>query len=135
MIVTFTKSILYPCRKFPLSDLIFWLISFIVSSLAQLDLCFFICILCYCSASKFDYWHKNKKKAGKIKETIDHFDLIQRSNRSGDTLQLSKQHDPLELPIFDFDDILVATDHFNITNKLGQGGFGSVYKVIIFFSA
>lgn len=32
---------------------------------------------------------------------------------------------------FDFDTIRIATDDFSEANKLGQGGFGSVYKVII----
>ncbi|PON85820.1 S-receptor-like serine/threonine-protein kinase [Trema orientale] len=71
---------------------------------------------------------KKAKQNAKIKETTENFDLIQTSNSSVDTLRLSVQHDPSELPIFDFGDILVATDNFNITNKLGQGGFGSVYK-------
>lgn len=30
---------------------------------------------------------------------------------------------------FDFDSVLVATDSFSDANKLGQGGFGAVYKV------
>ncbi|PRQ36649.1 putative protein kinase RLK-Pelle-DLSV family [Rosa chinensis] len=33
-----------------------------------------------------------------------------------------------ELKIYDFDSILIATNNFSITNKLGQGGFGPVYK-------
>lgn len=32
---------------------------------------------------------------------------------------------------FDFSTIRAATDNFSEENKLGQGGFGSVYKVII----
>ncbi|XP_028066054.1 G-type lectin S-receptor-like serine/threonine-protein kinase At1g61370 [Camellia sinensis] len=36
--------------------------------------------------------------------------------------------DTSELPIIDIDKILVATDYFSIINKLGQGGFGPVYK-------
>ena len=41
-----------------------------------------------------------------------------------------------ELPMIDFDKILVATDNFNRLNKLGEGGFGPVYKVItLFFSS
>ena len=31
---------------------------------------------------------------------------------------------------FDFPTIRVATDNFSNANKLGQGGFGVVYKVI-----
>ncbi|WCJ42967.1 G-type lectin S-receptor-like serine/threonine-protein kinase At1g61390 [Euphorbia peplus] len=36
--------------------------------------------------------------------------------------------DPLELPLFDFNSILVATNNFALANKLGQGGYGPVYK-------
>jgi hypothetical protein len=32
---------------------------------------------------------------------------------------------------FDFGTIRVATDNFSEANKLGQGGFGSVYRVWI----
>lgn len=38
--------------------------------------------------------------------------------------------DDLELPLFDFETIVRATDNFPDSNKLGQGGFGIVYKVI-----
>lgn len=34
-----------------------------------------------------------------------------------------------ELPFMDLDTIITATDNFSDSNKLGQGGFGSVYKV------
>ncbi|KAF2304020.1 hypothetical protein GH714_026315 [Hevea brasiliensis] len=36
--------------------------------------------------------------------------------------------DSIELPLFDFDGILVATNNFDLENKLGQGGYGPVYK-------
>ncbi|RDX66710.1 G-type lectin S-receptor-like serine/threonine-protein kinase, partial [Mucuna pruriens] len=39
----------------------------------------------------------------------------------------SNQED-LELPLFDFDTIACATNDFSSDNKLGQGGFGPVYK-------
>ncbi|KAJ1703966.1 hypothetical protein LUZ63_003745 [Rhynchospora breviuscula] len=33
-----------------------------------------------------------------------------------------------DVPVFDLDTVLQATDNFSITNKLGEGGFGLVYK-------
>lgn len=35
----------------------------------------------------------------------------------------------IELPLFDVQTILAATDNFSMENKLGEGGFGPVYKV------
>lgn len=34
-----------------------------------------------------------------------------------------------EFSVFDFEQLLEATDSFSKQNKLGQGGFGAVYKV------
>lgn len=50
---------------------------------------------------------------------------------------LNQEHDfteegeteDLELPLFDFATLTDATGHFSLNNMLGQGGFGSVYKV------
>ncbi|CAI0467960.1 unnamed protein product [Linum tenue] len=36
------------------------------------------------------------------------------------------------VPIFDVNDIFDATGNFSLGNKLGQGGFGSVYKGVLF---
>ena len=36
----------------------------------------------------------------------------------------------IDVPFFDLKSILAATDYFSETKKLGQGGFGPVYKVI-----
>ncbi|CAH8251928.1 unnamed protein product [Arabidopsis lyrata] len=41
---------------------------------------------------------------------------------------LVNQYKLKELPLFEFQVLAVATDNFSITNKLGQGGFGAVYK-------
>lgn len=39
----------------------------------------------------------------------------------------------LELPLFDFQTIANATNNFSLNSKLGEGGFGPVYKVILTF--
>jgi hypothetical protein len=35
----------------------------------------------------------------------------------------------MDLPIVDLSNIVKATDNFSCGNKLGEGGFGPVYKV------
>ncbi|KAK9056999.1 hypothetical protein SSX86_024365 [Deinandra increscens subsp. villosa] len=56
------------------------------------------------------------------------------------TLGYEFQHDPeytstgdedLELPLFGMSTILKATNNFSINNKLGEGGYGPVYKGIL----
>lgn len=44
---------------------------------------------------------------------------------SGETKNL----DDVDLPIYDLYTLAVATNNFDEANKLGQGGFGRVYKV------
>ncbi|KAJ9563178.1 hypothetical protein OSB04_008338 [Centaurea solstitialis] len=39
--------------------------------------------------------------------------------------------DVLDLPLFSLSTLVVATNNFSISNKLGQGGFGPVYKGIL----
>jgi serine/threonine protein kinase len=51
------------------------------------------------------------------------------SRSTGRRYEGSSHHDDdLELPIFDLGTIAAATDGFSINNKLGEGGFGPVYK-------
>lgn len=40
-----------------------------------------------------------------------------------------RSNDDLELPLFDVNSVSAATNNFSDENKLGQGGFGCVYKV------
>lgn len=42
------------------------------------------------------------------------------------------EQDDIDLPFFEFLTISNATNHFSQSNKLGQGGFGPVYKVLQF---
>ncbi|XP_078150014.1 receptor-like serine/threonine-protein kinase SD1-8 isoform X3 [Carex rostrata] len=53
------------------------------------------------------------------------------SSTTGKNLKYFEQNESLQgtdLPVFDMDIILQATDNFSNTNKLGEGGFGIVYK-------
>jgi len=43
---------------------------------------------------------------------------------------LQSQKGDIDLPLYDFSTIAVATGHFSQTNMIGAGGFGSVYKVM-----
>ncbi|PQQ03215.1 G-type lectin S-receptor-like serine/threonine-protein kinase [Prunus yedoensis var. nudiflora] len=66
---------------------------------------------------------------GKVKLSSKLFKLIDNTESSRDTLEeYIRNQDPSELFMYNFDSILIATDNFNITNKLGEGGFGPVYK-------
>ena len=39
-----------------------------------------------------------------------------------------------ELPLIEFNKLAAATNNFHEANKLGQGGFGPVYRVIMLAS-
>ncbi|XP_062223364.1 S-locus-specific glycoprotein S6-like isoform X2 [Phragmites australis] len=53
------------------------------------------------------------------------------SRSTGRPFEGSSHDDDLELPIFDLGTIAAATDGFSINNKLGEGGFGPVYKQLM----
>ncbi|KAL3620646.1 hypothetical protein CASFOL_035558 [Castilleja foliolosa] len=66
------------------------------------------------------HYRNRKKKKKKKKET----------NRREAELRLNNGEEN-ELPFFSLSMITKATDHFSIKNKLGEGGFGPVYKGIL----
>ncbi|XP_058733736.1 uncharacterized protein LOC131605396 [Vicia villosa] len=41
---------------------------------------------------------------------------------------IEKHLQDMDLPLFDLQTIVIATSNFSLNNKIGQGGFGSVYK-------
>lgn len=50
--------------------------------------------------------------------------------KQDDKSSIVEEEDDLELPLFDTNTIATATNNFSFTNKIGEGGFGPVYKVI-----
>ena len=44
----------------------------------------------------------------------------------------NKEIRKVDVTFFELSTLLAATDNFSTSNKLGQGGFGPVYKVISF---
>ncbi|XP_062087390.1 G-type lectin S-receptor-like serine/threonine-protein kinase At1g61480 isoform X1 [Humulus lupulus] len=70
---------------------------------------------------------KNPSGKDKISKV---FDFNENGNTPMHTRSAELYDDSLEaeLHIFNLDGILTATNHFSLTNKLGEGGFGSVYK-------
>ncbi|KAL6204981.1 hypothetical protein ACLB2K_022247 [Fragaria x ananassa] len=75
-------------------------------------------------------WRANQKETGNNKVQTQRFVLNNTIQSSRNTLQnYLGNYDPSELVMYDFDTILIATYNFNLTNKLGQGGFGPIYRV------
>nr|GMD05209.1 receptor-like serine/threonine-protein kinase SD1-7 isoform X1 [Ipomoea batatas] len=96
----------------------------------------FVCCTCLCY-----FWRRNRNRKG-VKVTTQNqnqnqnlllFDLngdVAAPNASS-TLKDSNGMDKYknyELPMFSFPSVALATDNFSIANKLGEGGFGPVYK-------
>ncbi|PRQ28621.1 putative non-specific serine/threonine protein kinase [Rosa chinensis] len=75
--------------------------------------------------AKNGYWHKtcyfNLCFKGSLRQMKHDDSKIPLTSHDGEMNQ--------DLAFFDVNSIVVATDNFSIANKLGEGGFGSVYKV------
>ncbi|XP_048317901.2 G-type lectin S-receptor-like serine/threonine-protein kinase At1g11410 [Ziziphus jujuba] len=69
------------------------------------------CVTIFFSITFFAYWFCKRKRKESSKEK---------------KLDESERHS--DLPFFDLRTLITATDNFSATKKLGQGGFGSVYK-------
>jgi len=91
-----------------------WVIPVVVVPLAAAaSLCF---VLFYSPCFKR---YRNKGKAMRLQAGS-------RRTQGEDELVLDGKNS--DFSVFDFEQILDATDHFSEENKLGQGGFGAVYK-------
>jgi hypothetical protein len=55
------------------------------------------------------------------------------TDRRDKSLELDDSFNDADHPVFDMEVILHATDNFSTKNVVGQGGFGTVYKVFFLF--
>ncbi|MED6144381.1 hypothetical protein PIB30_015163 [Stylosanthes scabra] len=74
------------------------------------------------------YWFVNAKKQGKRRDRKYSFRLTFEDSTNLQEFDSTQNSD---LPFFDLSSIAAATDNFSPDNKLGQGGFGSVYKGLL----
>nr|ACU29642.1 S-locus receptor kinase 6 [Arabidopsis lyrata] len=77
--------------------------------------------LIFLSFTIFFIWRRHKK----AREIAQYTECGQRVGRQN---LLDTDEDDLKLPLMEYDVVAMATDDFSITNKLGEGGFGTVYK-------
>nr|GEY70207.1 G-type lectin S-receptor-like serine/threonine-protein kinase At1g61550 [Tanacetum cinerariifolium] len=73
----------------------------------------------FCSYRCITYQKGRKTKLNHLSSDVEIF--------LRDTLQ-EDVHESFELPMYEFKQIITATDNFSYRNKLGEGGFGPVYK-------
>jgi len=71
-------------------------------------------------------------KPGSFQRSRDLLTTVQRKFSTNRKNSGERNMDDIELPMFDFNTITMATDNFSEANKLGQGGFGIVYRVGLF---
>jgi chitinase len=88
-----------------------------------------LCVFDFFAAAKL--WHFVKSARKKNNKSFQLFNKggspehYTTDNEIGESPQVKLQ----ELLIFDFEKLATATNNFHLSNKLGHGGFGTVYKV------
>ncbi|KAJ4718137.1 putative Receptor protein kinase [Melia azedarach] len=81
-------------------------------------------------APLFCYWPflLLKKLKAKVENRINRQKLLRELGDNNRSLEDKDQSTKRDLKIFDFQTVVAATDNFSAANRLGQGGFGPVYK-------
>ncbi|KAK7405166.1 hypothetical protein VNO78_06365 [Psophocarpus tetragonolobus] len=92
-----------------------------------------ISFLLFLTFGLFMYWIRKQTRKG---DDLLHLDVSK--SMKVEYSELSEVHSDekvkkkdVKLPLFSFASVAAATDNFSDTNKLGEGGFGPVYKGIL----
>ncbi|XVF57948.1 hypothetical protein PTKIN_Ptkin07bG0023300 [Pterospermum kingtungense] len=90
-----------------------------------------IVMVFFCAIVSLYTWRKRvvKRRAKQRKAILHRYDTEKGVKELIDSGPFEKKDGTgIDVPFFDFESILVATDNFSEENKLGKGGFGPVYK-------
>ncbi|XP_062103108.1 G-type lectin S-receptor-like serine/threonine-protein kinase At4g03230 [Humulus lupulus] len=95
-----------------------------------------IVLSCICIVISFVIWKRKKAKRLDSRKSSDQrnralhmLDTERNIQELMDSYEFKEEDEKgIELPFFTFQSILVATNNFSDDNKLGQGGYGPVYK-------
>ena len=69
-------------------------------------------------------------RTGRRKQPTLFNNVTASSTTCQDSRKLDESRRKPDLPVFDISTILAATNNFSPDKRLGQGGFGPVYKVL-----
>ncbi|GMY37170.1 G-type lectin S-receptor-like serine/threonine-protein kinase At1g11330 [Fagus crenata] len=82
-------------------------------------------LISFCTYLLWRWMAKHKAKGIILLNSREARQKLPNDNLLGDNLNQVKVQ---ELPLFNFEKLAIATNNFDISNKLGQGGFGPVYR-------
>ncbi|KAJ7951784.1 putative Receptor protein kinase [Quillaja saponaria] len=100
-----------------------WLLVALGTSIGVPLICYLCYILCRKCKAEVDRRMKQRKLIREIGGNALPSSVCDKSRKHGKDGNTSH-----EMHIFSFESIVAATDNFSTVNKLGQGGFGLVYK-------
>ncbi|KAH6764618.1 hypothetical protein C2S51_015867 [Perilla frutescens var. frutescens] len=102
----------------------------LVSLVASITTAMLICIFCICYLWQKKLKSKESRGTGKNILLLDLNTNGAADNKCASVRnsQVEELSDRFELPIFSFSSIAASTNNFSTMSKLGEGGFGPVYK-------